>query len=214
MTRKGKKRKKKYVSAFNHKKETVEWEVLKKIRQSLTFEELQLLLLQCETLQERVLIELAVTTGIRRTDIVNLEINRIDLKDQKIIFWEEKKDRMWMVAIPTEVVQTLRMYINTLPKEQRYLFMFTGRTAYNILQRLLWKSSIHKHISFHDLRRTFIRLSKQMGRDIRFVMDQTGDTARVIMEEYEGYTVDEMVRLMNEDNILRRAGETINLWTS
>ena len=214
MTRKGRKSRKRYVSVFNQNTETFDWEVLKKIRQSLTFEELQLVILQCETLQERVLIELAVTTGIRRTDIVNIEINRIDLEHQKIIFWEEKKDRMWIVAIPGEVVQTLRMYINTLPRGQRYLFPFTGRTAYNILQRLLWKASIHKHLSFHDLRRTFIRLSKQMGRDIRFVMDQTGDTARVIMEEYEGYTVDEMVQLMNEDNILRRARETINLWSS
>ena len=31
-----------------------------------------------------------------------------------------------------------------------------------------------------------------MGRDTRFVMDQTGDTARVILEEYEGYTTDEI----------------------
>ncbi len=31
-----------------------------------------------------------------------------------------------------------------------------------------------------------------MGRDTRFVMDQTGDSARVILEEYEGYTTDEI----------------------
>ena len=44
-----------------------------------------------------------------------------------------------------------------------------------------------------------------MGRDIRFIMDQTGDSARVILEAYEGYTVDEMVDLMEEDSILRRS---------
>jgi len=83
-----------------------------------------------------------------------------------------------------------------------------------MLQRVMRRACIDKQLSFHDLRRTFIRLSKRMGRDIRFVMDQTGDTARVIMEEYEGYTVDEMVEMMNEDNIIRRARSTINLWST
>lgn len=201
--------KRKYVSTFNSQAENIEWETLKKIRHSLTFRELFTLISACDNLQEKSLIELAVSTGIRRSDIVNIEINRIDLKKQRLIFWEEKKDRIWMVALPPEVVQTLRMYIKSLPKRQRYLFRFSGRTAYNVLQRLLVKAGIEKHLSFHDLRRTFIRLSKRMGRDIRFVMDQTGDTARVITEEYEGYTADEMVEMMNEDNILRRANKSV-----
>ncbi len=48
-----------------------------------------------------------------------------------------------------------------------------------------------------------------MGRDIRFVMDQTGDSARVILEAYEGYIVDEMVDLMENDNILKRSRPNI-----
>ena len=43
-----------------------------------------------------------------------------------------------------------------------------------------------------------------MGRDIRWVMDQTGDTARVLMEEYEGYSVDEMVDRLMKDRIMKR----------
>ena len=214
MSKNGRRRRKRYVSDFHHKSETIEWEVLRKIRQSLTFSELQLVLINCNTLREKALIELAVTTGIRREDIVRIEINRIDLQQQKLIFWEEKKDRLWMVAMPIELVHTLKMYMDTLPREQRFLFNFSGRTGYNILQRVLDRACINKHLSFHDLRRTFVRLSKRMGRDIRFVMDQTGDTARVITEEYEGYTVDELVELMNEDNILRRAQETMNLWVT
>jgi len=148
---------------------------------------------------------LTVSTGIRRNDFVQIEINRIDFDESKLIFWEEKKDRPWIVALCPELSQTLKMYIGTLPKDQRFLFEFSGRTAYNIVQKLLLKARIHKHIPFHALRRTCIRLSKKMGRDIRFVMDQTGDTTRVIIEEYEGYTVDEMAEMLQEDNILRRA---------
>ena len=83
---------------------------LKKIKESLTFAEVQQLIDACETMGEKALIELAIVTGIRRSDLVNIEINRIDLENRKLVFWEEKKDRLWMVALPPEVNQTLKMY--------------------------------------------------------------------------------------------------------
>lgn len=200
-----KKSKREYKVLFKGKRIRVDYSGLKKIKESLSFEEVQELIDSCETLEEKALVEVAVSTGMRRSDVVGIEINRIDLDKHKIIFWEEKKDRVWMVSIPPELVQTLRMYIRSLPKDQRYLFDFSGRTAYNKLQIILSRTTIKKHIPFHALRRTYIRLSKRLGRDTRFVMDQTGDTARVILQEYEGYTVDEMVKMMQEDNILRRS---------
>jgi integrase/recombinase XerD len=189
----------------------IDYKLLLKVKESLTFEEVHTLLSACETIEEKALIELALNTGIRRNDIVDIEIDRIDIERSRIAFWEEKKDRYWMVALSPEVVQTLKMYINTLPRSQKLLFEFSGRTAYNILQRLMMKARIKKHIPFHGLRRSFVRLSRRMGRDVRFVMDQTGDSARVILEAYEGYTVDEMVDMMADDNILRRSEKLVGL---
>lgn len=200
-----KRRKRRYRVRFKQRPLNIDYKLLNKIKESLTFDEVNRVLNACETLEERALIELAVNTGIRRNDIVDIEIDRIDIERRRIAFWEEKKDRYWMVAISPEVTQTIKMFIQTLPRSQRYLFNFSGRTAYNILQRLVERANIQKHIPFHALRRTFIRLSRRMGRDIRFVMDQTGDSARVILEAYEGYTVDEMVDLMEDDNILKRS---------
>ena len=201
-------KKRKYRVNFKGEEIKVDYSGLKKMKESLTFEEVQQLIDVCETLEEKALIEIAVATGIRRSDIVKIEINRIDIQNHRVIFWEEKKDRLWTVSLPPELVQTLKMYIRSCHKDQRYLFEFSGRTAYNKLQMILMRTNIRKHIPFHALRRTYIRLSKRMGRDTRFVMDQTGDTARVILEEYEGYTTDEMVEMMREDNILRRSRKT------
>jgi len=202
------KKKRNYKVSYRGKKIDVDYSLLKKLKESLTFKEVQTVIDACETLEEKAIVELSVSTGIRRADLVNLEINRVDLENHKITFWEEKKDRIWMVALSPEVVQTLKMYIRSLPKDQRFLFNISDRTLYNRLQTILRRTNIRKHIPFHALRRTYIRLSKRLGRDTRFVMDQTGDTARVILEEYEGYTVDEMVNMMKEDNIIRRARRT------
>lgn len=178
----------------------MDFSVLHQKKESLTFEELAAILSQCDTLEDECLVKLAVTTGIRREDIVKIEVMNINLDRGTIVFWEEKKDRPWMVALEPDMVKTLRQYLNTLPNGEKYLFSFTGRTAYNKFQGLCKVAGISKHLSFHALRRSFIRLSKQLGRDIRFVMDQTGDSARVIMDEYEGYTPDEMVKKLRDEN--------------
>ena len=175
-----------------------DFSVLNMKKESLTFEELAAILSMCDTLEDECLIKLAVTTGIRREDLVKVEVMNVDLDRGTIVFWEEKKDRPWMVALEPDMVKTLRQYLNMLPKGSKYLFGFTGRTAYNKFQDLCKRAGISKHLSFHALRRSFIRLSKQLGRDMRFVMDQTGDSARVIMEEYEGYTPDEMVQKLRD----------------
>jgi len=166
--------------------------------ESLTLEEVQELLRSTDRIEIRALFELALTTGIRRADIVDIEIERVNLKKRHIDFWEQKKERMHRVFLEPDVVTTLRMYIRTLPKEQKLLFKFRQRTAYNYLQKYLERAHIQKRLRFHDLRTTFIRLSRKLGRSIKYVMQQTGDTAQVILEHYEHMTDEEMHQVTNK----------------
>lgn len=178
-----------------------------KFKESLTFTELKTVLNNCLTIEDRALIELGVTTGIRREDIVDIDIENVDLDKKRIKFWEEKKDRWYIVPIEPETIITLSQYIHTLPPGQRKLFDFSGRTAYRRLQHVLRRAGISKHIEFHGLRRSCMRLSKAMGRDIRYVMDLTGDTAETILREYEGYSIEEMNDLNEKDSIMKRVHE-------
>lgn len=187
-------------------------EIEARSKESLTFEEVGLLLNACDVLKERALLELDIETGIRREDVVGIELMNVKLDEMTILFWEEKKDYPHTVFLSNEVITTLKMYINTLPKGERFLFPaekgsgkhMSGRHAYNVLQRNVEKAGIKKHLEFHALRRTFVRLSKLMGRDMKFVMEQTNDTARTLVEEYEGYSIDDMKKLMERDSILKR----------
>lgn len=78
---------KKNISDFRMKKE------------SLTIEELKKVIESCDTLEDLCLIQLGVTTGIRREDIVKIELMNVDLERKTLKFWEEKKDRPWTVAL-------------------------------------------------------------------------------------------------------------------
>lgn len=175
--------------------------------ESLTLEEVRCLIRSTDRIEIRALFELALTTGMRRDDIVQIDRHRIDFKKSHLEFWEKKKKRNWRVFLEPDVVATLRMYVRTLPKSQRELFDFCGRTAYNYLQTYLRAADINKHIRFHDLRTTFIRLSRKMGREVKYVMQQTGDSAEVILEHYD-YLSDEEMQEITNNGILRRAEET------
>ena len=159
---------------------------------SLSIEEQERLLSVVETFEDLVLFKLALTTGIRREDIVNIEIGNVDLDNRVITFWESKKKRFWKVPIHKDVMPDLIRYMNSLPRGQKKLFTFTGRTAYNKLQKYLKKAGIKKDLSFHDLRRTFMKTAKKRGMDIKMVAQITGDSVKTVQDAYENYDMEEL----------------------
>lgn len=173
-------------------------------KEALSFEDLRKVLDCCESLEEEAMIKLVVTTGIRREDFAAIELMNVDLEDKTITFWEEKKDRPWKVPLEPSVVQVLKKYIPTLPDGSKFLFPMSGRTYYRRFNEILSRAG-YPSMRFHDLRRTCMRLSRKMGRDIRFVMDLTGDKAETILQEYEGYSIDEMNQLLEDNGILDHA---------
>ena len=55
-------------------------------KEALTFEDLRKVLASCETIEEQAMIELAVTTGIRREDFAGIELMNVHLKERFIVF--------------------------------------------------------------------------------------------------------------------------------
>jgi integrase len=159
---------------------------------SLTIDEQEKLLSVVETFEDLVLFGLELTTGIRREDITSIEISNIDIESRKISFWENKKRRTHTVPIAKVVLPDLVRYLNSLPKGQKRLFTFTGRTAYNKLQYYLNKAGIKKKLAFHDLRRTFVKTAKRKGMSDKAIAQITGDKIETISEYYSNLSHDEL----------------------
>jgi len=159
---------------------------------SLTIEEQEKLLSCTETFEDLTLFRLALSTGIRREDIAGIEVGNIDLSNRRLRFWESKKRRWWEVPLTLEVCQEIQRLINTYPNGRKKLFDMTGRTAYNRLQKYLEKAGIRKEISFHDLRRSFIKTAKRRGLSPKAVSQITGDTLSTIEQSYANLDADEL----------------------
>ena len=165
---------------------------------SLTLSEQELLLNVVTNYQDLVLFKLALTTGIRREDIVGIELQGVNLEDDTLTFWEAKKKRFWTVPIHPEAKLEVQRYLKTIPKGQKKLFTFCGKTAYNHLQYYLKKAGITKPISFHDLRRSFVKTARKKGLSPKAVSQITGDSLHTIEEYYSNLDMDELQEELNK----------------
>lgn len=159
---------------------------------SLTIDEQERLLSVTESFEDLTLFRLALSTGLRREDCASVEIGNIDLDNRQLKFWESKKRRWWTVPLTVECCQEIRRLINTYPNGRKKLFDFTGRTAYNRLQKYLERAGIKKEISFHDLRRSFVKTAKKKGLSPKAVSQITGDTLSTIEQSYANLDIEEL----------------------
>ena len=59
-------------------------------RDALTYGEVEKLLNSFDSIQEKAIIQLAVSTGLRRVDVVNIKHNNLDLKKGTLTYYEHK----------------------------------------------------------------------------------------------------------------------------
>jgi integrase len=169
-------------------------------RVSFTEREVEKLFSVINTLEDKVLVLLALNTGIRREDIVNINIADINFSAKMLMYRERKKNRIRAIPISQSLCQEIDMYIKTLDKKQKLLFPFNGKTAYNRLQRLCERAGIPRR-PFHALRSTCVKLAQKRGWTPEQVALLTGDSIRVIQEHYAVPNDQEMNEVANDKPI-------------
>lgn len=158
---------------------------------ALSVDEVRQLLANVDRLEERCLLELAVTTGIRREDLAAIPLEGVDLERARLKFYESKKRRTREIPLDPTAAVTLRSYVRTLPRGTRWLFPSprragahqSGRFAYSILQRWLRRAGLENR-PFHALRATAYKLARAKGWGIAEAAALLGDTHRVAEEFY------------------------------
>lgn len=169
---------------------------------ALTPLEYEKLISVCNTLEEEVLIKLAVGLGFRRKDIAKIKIKNIDLNEGKITYYEHKKDRDRTIPLGAQLNQLLKKYIHTLPRDQVYLFKWGSsdwgdRTAHRRLTALCDRAGIPRR-PFHALRGTCIKFKQKEGWPVEATAKLVGDTIRVVQEHYSVPSDAELSELMIE----------------
>jgi len=174
---------------------------------SLTFKQVEKLRYVLDKLEDKVLIELAIATGIRRADIVAIERKNIDFANNKLTFKQNKKRNYHTVYLPTEIMNLLKMFTEIY--RSKYLFPshiknknhLSSKTAYNILQRNLKKANLPQR-PFHALRATCVKMCQRKGWTVNETAKLLDDKVSTVQQHYATPSDEEMKRIAQEKKLL------------
>jgi site-specific recombinase XerD len=144
----------------------------------LTIEEIRKLIENTSNIKHRLIIKLLYGTGLRVSEIINLEKQDLNFNESSIHIRlaKGKKDRF--VKIPESVLNELKLFVEL--ERGKYLFesnrggKLTKKTIGKIVQNAAKKSEIQKRVYPHLLRHSFATHLLEQGTDLRIIQKLLG----------------------------------------
>jgi integrase len=168
---------------------------------SFSEDEWKLLMSKVDDMEHELLLKFAVTTGLRREDVVAVLIENIDFTTGILTFNEKKKKRWRKIALDTNVLLDIKKYLKVVKRREGKLFEFSGRTAYNILNRYCEKAGLAHH-PFHALRATCVKFCMRAKWSSLEIAKLTGDTIEVLEEHYAVPSMGDMQETIRKKPII------------
>lgn len=174
----------------------------------LSFDEKERLLKACLESTNSFLytiVVLALATGMRRGEILNLQWKDIDLDRGRAILHETKNGERRTVSLTGHALNILREYANS-PRQICSSYVFPSTFGSKSIQiRSAWESAV-KFINlpdfhFHDLRHTFASYLAMNGATLAEIAEAMGHKTLVMVKRYAHLTEEHtrsVVEKMNE----------------
>lgn len=148
------------------------------------------LLENTESVEERVLMFLGLTTGLRASEIISIEPINFDFSKGLLRIWDRRKHRYRTVYLADELISELRLLIDTKPDNSGpRLFPYTAKTIEARFQKRSLAVFGHSR-SWEAVRRTYISVCARLDVPIGIVVENTGDPATTIVKYYLAQTVE------------------------
>lgn len=156
---------------------------------SLTEEEINKLLdidfITIYDYRNKAMLELLYATGLRISELLNLKLNDVDLKNSYVrVLGKGRKERI--IPIGEIAINYLKLYINEYRpillknKINDYIFIsnactkMTRQGFFKIIKKECQKKNINKEISPHTIRHSFATHLLAHGADLRIIQDLLG----------------------------------------
>ena len=174
----------------------------KKLPQVLSKQEIIAMIEQTSNIQHRCIISLLYSSGLRRSELLNLKLTDIDSKRMIIHIRNAKnnKDRYSLLSI--KALKDLRIYYKQWqPKE--YLFespirqKYSGKSVAAIVARAAKKANIKKSVTPHMLRHSFATHLLESGTDLRYIQTLLGHSSTRTTEIYTQVTLNSFKLIKN-----------------
>lgn len=139
---------------------------------------------QIHNLKHRAILQLAFSTGMRRSEVINLKLTDIDSARMLINIKQSKGKKDRVVPLSESMLQLLRSYFKAF-KPQVYLFNGQNNLQYSGGSCVkLVKKYIGPKYSFHSLRHSSFTAMIENGTHLRIVQKIAGHASSKTTEVY------------------------------
>jgi integrase/recombinase XerD len=153
----------------------------KKLPVVLNHDEIIKIISSTYNIKHRLMIALAYGSGLRVSEVVNLQVCDLEFAQGLIWIRNAKGGNDRCTTLPSALENDLRTWVKNLPK-CNYVFRssmgakakLTTRTAQKVFQNALKKSNVEKLATFHSLRHSFATHLLENGTDIRVIQKLLG----------------------------------------
>lgn len=156
--------------------------IAKKKLRSLNEDEIALVFKHCYSLRDRCIVTLVVDTGLRLTEVCNLNWGDVDLIRGTLDVLKGKGQKYRLVACGTKTKKILKQYKmrygkNATPSSPLFLTKgYDTRLEPRGLQAVIKRISVASGVEFsaHALRRTFAKFALKAGMDLIYIQRMMG----------------------------------------
>lgn len=159
----------------------------------LTDEEAKRLLSNCHNEELKLLIKMALMTGMRKMEMLNLTWQNIDLKARLIHVEESKNGERRSIPISDSLMRELKAIEERNSNEKVFKKI---KSLYYLFERLLKKSEI-ENFHFHDLRHTFASWLAIKGVSLYTIKELLGHKSIIMTQRYAHLSPDSRQNAVN-----------------
>jgi integrase/recombinase XerD len=153
---------------------------------------------QARNVQDMLIIKTLLYTGVRVSELINIQLADVDLDRCQIRINQGKGKKDRVVPFPGKFQETLALHINHMQAkkatclfESRLKKPFSDRGIRKILSRYAKAAGLSKPISPHKLRHFLLTWLKKQGIDDALLQPYSGHASRQSLEVYSRLAIGE-----------------------
>lgn len=155
-----------------------------KLKEPLTQAEASKLIDSMESLEDRILLLIGFSAGMRATEVCSLEPINFEFSSGTVKIWDRRRRRYRSVFLSDETMGEIRSFIaSRRDAKVPRLFPFSSRVIETKVQKRT-AEVLGKARSWESIRRTYVATSARLDMPIRIVVENTGELPANVLKYY------------------------------
>ena len=174
----------------------------KQLPKVLSKKEISGIIQNTNNIKHRCIISLLYSTGLRRSELLDLKLVDIDGYNNTIHVKSAKGDKDRVTIISSKLIEELRLYWKQY-RPRKYLFegqtnrQYSSASVLKVIKRAALRANIKKTVTPHMLRHSFATHLLESGTDLRTIQILLGHSTTKTTEIYTHVTKNKLIEIKN-----------------